>query len=81
MIQLTVKVPRNELDALRYACAHTDEKMFVHETSDPYSQLANVTLQVRSIELLYYLVRSFDAKVECDKSRAHTEKLNDLYGK
>lgn len=69
MVTLTVKIPKEELDALRFACAHTDEAMYVHESVDE-SLMATVTLQVKSIELLFYLVRSFDSKVEYDRFKA-----------
>lgn len=69
MVTLTVKIPTNEIDALRFACAHTDEAMYVHESVDE-SLMATVTLQVKSIELLFYLVRSFDARVEYDRFKA-----------
>lgn len=65
MLTLTVHIPTEDLNALRYACAHTDEKLYVHETVEN-SYLTTVTLEVRSAELLFYLVRSFDAKRECE---------------
>lgn len=70
MVKLTVNIPATELDALRYACAHTDEALYVHESVDDTSLIATVTMEVKSIELLFYLVRSFDAKVEHDRFKA-----------
>lgn len=67
MVQLTVKVPCNEVDALRFACAHTDESIFVHESTQSDDLITTVTIQVKSVEMLFYVVRSFDAKVEFDK--------------
>ena len=67
MITLTVKVPSDEVDALRFACTQTDEALYVHESVDESAMVATVTMEVRSIELLFYLVRSFDAKVELDR--------------
>jgi len=75
MVQLTVKVPFNEVDALRFACAHTDESLFVHESVEADAMLATVTIQVKSIEMLFYVVRSFDAKVEYDKFKAEADKF------
>ena len=75
MVQLTVKVPFNEVDALRFACAHTDESVFVHESTESDALLATVTIQVRDVEMLFYVVRSFDAKVEYDKAKAETDKF------
>lgn len=66
-IQLTVVIPSTELDALRFACAATDESVFVHEDTDD-RLVSTVTLQVRSVEMLFYLVRTFDAKVDHNRA-------------
>ena len=65
MLTLTVHVPTEDLNALKFACAHTDEKLYVHEQVEN-SYLTTVTIEVHSPELLFYMVRSFDAKRECE---------------
>lgn len=72
-ITLTVHIALNELDALKYACAHTDEKLYIHESIGNAAMLT-VTIEVRSAELLFYLVRSFEARLEYDKACESTRK-------
>lgn len=79
MIQLTVHIATAELDALKYACAHTDEKLYIHEQVEN-SAMSTVTIEVRSAELLFYLVRSFEGKLEYDKSCEATRKAIKLRG-
>lgn len=70
---LTVHIALHELDALKYACAHTDEKLYIHEHVDNAAMLT-VTIEVRNAELLFYLVRSFEGRLEYDKACEATRK-------
>ena len=75
MVTLTVKIPTNEIDELRYACAMTDDSVYVHETIDDSHLVATVTMEVRSIASLFYLVRAFDQKVEIEKDKREIERM------
>lgn len=66
MVTLTIHIPVDELDALRYACAHTDEKLYVHEQTEN-SAMLTVTLEVRSPEMLFYLTRTFDERLRYEE--------------
>lgn len=79
MITLTIHIAAEELDALKYACAHTDERLYIHEQVGN-SAMTTVTIEVRSAELLFYLVRSFDGKLEYDRSCEATRKAIKLRG-
>lgn len=65
--KLKVAIGKSEVDALKYVCALTDENLTIHE-SEPESEITDVTIECSSIEMLYAVIRSFDARLNYIKT-------------
>lgn len=68
MTTLTVTIAKSEVDALRYACALTDETVYVHEDTKELG-LAKVTIECRSVEMLYAVIRSWEARLSYERNK------------
>jgi hypothetical protein len=64
-ITLTVSVRKSEVEALRKVCAMNDVTLFVHEVE--HEHLTRVTFSVLSAEAVFYLTRTLDELLKCEK--------------